>query len=77
MEALLGAAGTAQHLKHWGRILGRNLDEKVRVFLLVNSSHLFRALLEIYIFANSRNLLQFQQRRKEENLIENQNLPTV
>ncbi len=66
--------------KSWGRVLRRNPDKCLKIFLLAIQSHLLHSLfLEISISSNSRNLFPFlhfsyctQSRRKEENLIEKQ-----
>jgi hypothetical protein len=61
-----------------GRILGQNTDKSLQSFFPCYSQSPLQLWLEISIFSNSRNLLQFLEfsnctlsRRKEKNLIEN------
>jgi hypothetical protein len=53
-----------------GRILGRNPDKSLQIFPPSYSQSTLQLCLGISISSNSRKLLQFLYRKKEENLIE-------
>ncbi len=62
------AAITPELILSWGRILGQNPDKSLKSH---SPKHLYSFALSFLFSSNSRNLLQFLKRRKEENLIEN------